>query len=131
MAILKFAKEGHRFTSSSSIIIRKETIRCRKRLGGGRLKIPPSEFLDSTPVRSPNLNAFAERLVWSIKESCLDRMVLIGEPTPHRATTQFVVHYHQERNHQGLNNKLIRPEFNPLPSTGLIRCRKRLGGMFN
>lgn len=48
------------------------------------------------PARSPNLNAFAERFLRSIKESCLDRMVLIGESSLHRATTQFVLHYHQE-----------------------------------
>jgi len=83
------------------------------------------------PVRSPNLNAFAERFVRSIKESCLERMVLIGESSLHRASSQFVLHYHQERNHQGLDNKIIRPEFSPLPSTGPIRCRKRLGGMLN
>ena len=83
------------------------------------------------PVRSPNLNAFAERFVRSIKESCLERMVLIGESSLHRATAQFVLHYHQERNHQGLDNKIIRPEFSPLPSTGPIRYRKRLGGMLN
>ena len=83
------------------------------------------------PVRSPNLNAFAERFVRSVKESCLDRMVLIGESSLHRATAQFVLHYHQERNHQGLDNKIIRPEFSPLPSTGPIRCRKPLGGMLN
>jgi len=81
------------------------------------------------PVRSPNLNAFAERFVRSIKESCLNRMVLIGESSLHRATAQFVLHYHQERNHQGLDNKIIRPEFSPLPSTGPIRCRERLGGI--
>ena len=80
------------------------------------------------PVRSPNLNAFAERFVRSIKESCLNRMVLIGESNLHRATAQFVLHYHQERNHQGLDNKIIRPEFSPLPSTGPIRC-KRLGAL--
>jgi hypothetical protein len=44
---------------------------------------------------------------------------------------QFVLHYHQERNHHGLDNKLIRPEFNPLPSTGSIRRHKRLAGQLN
>ncbi len=83
------------------------------------------------PARSPNLNAFAERFVRSIKDACLDRIVLIGEASLQRATTQFVLHYHQERNHQGLDNKIIRPEFNPLPATGTIRRRKRLGGMLN
>ena len=58
-------------------------------------------------------NAIAERFVRSIQESCLERMVLIGESSLHRATTQSVVRYHQERNHQGLGNKIIRPEFTP------------------
>jgi putative transposase len=81
------------------------------------------------PARSPNLNAFAERFVRSIKESCLDRMILIGESSLQRAASQFVLHYHAERNHQGLGNKIIRPEFDPLPDEGAIRCRKRLGGL--
>jgi transposase InsO family protein len=81
------------------------------------------------PARAPNLNAFAERFVRSIKESCLDRIVLIGEASLHRATTQFLLHYHGERNHQGLSNKIIRPEFVEFPSEGAIHCRQRLGGL--
>ena len=81
------------------------------------------------PARSPNLNAFAERFVRSIKESCLDQLILIGEASLHRATSNFLLHYHQERNHQGLENKIIRPEFNLFPRYGAIKCRKRLGGM--
>ena len=80
------------------------------------------------PARSANLNAIAERFVRSIKESSLDRMVLIGESSLHRATSQFVLHYHQERNHQGLENKIIQPEFTPFPPEGAVHCRKRLGG---
>jgi transposase InsO family protein len=67
------------------------------------------------------LNAIAERFVRSIKDSCLDRMLLIGESslnpsTLNRATSQFVFHYHRERNHQGLENKIIQPEFTPFPT---------------
>ena len=83
------------------------------------------------PARSPNLNAFAERFVRTIKESCLDRMVLIGESSVHRATSEFVLHYHAERNHQGLRNKIIRPEFALFPSTDTLKRRKRLGGLLN
>jgi putative transposase len=71
----------------------------------------------------------AERFVRSIKESCLDRLILIGEASLHRATTQSIVHYNQERNHQGLGNKIIRPEFGEFPTEGAIRCRQRLGGL--
>ena len=81
------------------------------------------------PARSPNLNAFAERFVRSIKESCLDRLVLIGESTLRRAISEFILHYHMERNHQGLDNKIICPEFPEFPSHGPINCRERLGGM--
>ena len=61
------------------------------------------------PPRSPNLNAFAERFVRTIKESCLDRMILIGEASLRRAVAEFIEHYHRERNHQGLGNQLIVP----------------------
>jgi len=81
------------------------------------------------PPRSPNLNAYAERFVRSIKESCLDRMILIGEDSLHRAASQFLLHYHAERNHQGLENRIIQPEFPVFPSEGAVCCRKRLGGL--
>jgi transposase InsO family protein len=53
------------------------------------------------PPRSPNLNAVAERFVRSIKESCLDRLILFGEAGLRKAIQNFIVHYHAERNHQG------------------------------
>ena len=59
------------------------------------------------PPRAPNLNAYAERFVRTIKESCLDQMIFFGEDSLRAAIHEFVVHYHQERNHQGLRNRLI------------------------
>jgi putative transposase len=53
------------------------------------------------PPRSPNLNAYAERFVRSIKESCLERMILFGEESLRAVISNFVSHYHAERNHQG------------------------------
>ena len=53
------------------------------------------------PARSPNLNAYAERFVRTIREGCVDRVVLIGEGSLHRAVSQFLAHYHAERNHRG------------------------------
>ena len=81
------------------------------------------------PVRSPNLNAFAERFVRSIKESCVERMIFFGESALRRAVCEFALHYHTERNHQGLDNKIIRPEFAEFPDMGTIRSRQRLGGL--
>jgi transposase InsO family protein len=62
------------------------------------------------PPRSPNLNAYAERFVRSIKESCLERMILFAEESLRKGIHEFVLHYHGERNHQGLGNRLIVPE---------------------
>src|SRR5712691_583164 len=61
------------------------------------------------PPRSPNLNAYAERFVRTIKESCLDRIIFVGEGSLWRAVREFIEHYHHERNHQGLGNQLILP----------------------
>ena len=83
------------------------------------------------PARSPNLNAYAERFVRTIKESCLERMVLIGEGSLRRAVREFVEHYHHERNHQGLDNRLIHPPPTAPPPRGPVQCRQRLGGMLN
>ena len=60
-----------------------------------------------TPFRAPNCNAHAERFVRSIKEECLDRVIPFGEGHFRRALTEFLTHYHRERNHQGLGNALI------------------------
>jgi transposase InsO family protein len=77
---------------------------------------------------SPNLNAFAERFVGSAKSECLDRMVLLGEPHLRAAVRAFKDHYHEERPHQGLGNKLIAPKTTVI-GTGQIECRERLGGL--
>ena len=62
------------------------------------------------PPCSPNLNAHAERFVRTIKESCLERMILFGEGSLRKAIHEFVGRYHHERNHQGLGNRLIMQE---------------------
>ena len=80
------------------------------------------------PARSPNLNSFAERYDRSIKGECLDRMILIGERSLRRAVEQFCRHYHHERNHQGLDNRVIEPDFGS-NREGELNCRERLGGL--
>jgi putative transposase len=81
-----------------------------------------------TPIQAPNANAHAERFVRSVREECLDRLILFGERRLVRALDEFVAHYHGERNHQGLGNDLIAPE--PRPRAGPhVRCHYRLGGL--
>ena len=81
------------------------------------------------PPKSPNLNAFAERFVRSIKESCLDRLILVGDASLRRAVREFVAHYHEERNHQGLGNVLIFPARGQTRVTDRVASRQRLGGL--
>ena len=76
-------------------------------------------------------NAHAERFVRTIKESCLERMILFGEESLRTAIQNFVAHYHTERNHQGLSNRLISPEVGHLGNAGVVQRRQRLGGMLN
>ena len=85
----------------------------------------------SLPARSPNLNAFAERWVRSIKSECLSKLILFGEASLRRAVTQFIQHYHLERPHQGTGNQLLFPSPGSLPSSraGRIKCQERLGGL--
>jgi transposase InsO family protein len=82
------------------------------------------------PPHSPNLNAYAEKWVRSVKEECLSNVILFGERALRRAIAEYVEHYHQERNHQGRRNALILPS----PRSGQrrdgpIQCRERLGGL--
>ncbi len=81
-----------------------------------------------TPFQAPNANAYAERFVRSIRQECLDRLILFGERRLLRALDEFVAHYHGERNHQGLGNELIMPATRPLHGIH-VRCRERLGGL--
>ena len=83
------------------------------------------------PPRSPNLNAYAERFVRTIKGSCLEQMIFFGEDALRNAVFEFVAHYHVERNHQGLANRLIVPLTTSVEAAGNIERRQRLGGLLN
>jgi transposase InsO family protein len=82
------------------------------------------------PPRSPNLNAYAERFVRSIKEECLSKIIPIGERHLRLAVEEFAEHYHLERNHQGLGNRLIEGEAEAETEPVMqIESRERLGGI--
>src|SRR5258708_36527676 len=85
------------------------------------LRLPPS---------SPNLKGFAERFVLSIKSECLAKIVPLGEAHLRRTVSEYVRHYHLERNHQGLNNELI-SRVEPANTNGRVQRRARLGGLLN
>jgi hypothetical protein len=84
------------------------------------------------PPRSPNLNAFAERWVRSAKQECFSKLILFGEDSLKRALTEFVEHFHGERNHQGKDNLLLFPVADQSKGVATsIRSRERLGGLLS
>jgi transposase InsO family protein len=83
------------------------------------------------PTKSPNLNAHAERFVRSIREDCLNHLVLLGEGHLRTVVREYVAHYHAERNHQGIGNELIEPAALLHATSGKVRRRRRLGGLLS
>ena len=80
------------------------------------------------PARSPNLNAFAERFVRSVRQECLRKIIPLGERHLREVVAEYVEHYHQERNHQGLDNRLIARRPASAGARGSVKCSERLGG---
>jgi transposase InsO family protein len=101
----------------------KRSVAVRERLEEAGIRVV------QTPYQAPNANAYAERFVRSIEEECLDRIIPIGEGHFRRAVTEFVAHYHRERNHQGLENALI--DGAPVSGAGRVHRQSRLGGLLN
>src|SRR5437867_2629175 len=82
------------------------------------------------PPRSPNLHAYAERWVRSVKDEALSRLILFGEASLQHALHEYMEHYHHERNHQGKDNVLLFPVVRHVTERqGAMRCRERLGGL--
>jgi transposase InsO family protein len=82
-----------------------------------------------TAYRAPNMNAFAERFVRSIKSECLSQMVFVGHASLERAIAEYVAHYHDERSNQGIGNEIVS---GAMPQRiGQIEVKDRLGGLLN
>jgi putative transposase len=69
--------------------------------------------------------------VRTIQDECLSRMIFFGEAILRRALSEFVAHYHAERNHQGVENRLLMPEFGPAPDGDAVVRLERLGGLLS
>jgi hypothetical protein len=83
------------------------------------------------PAQSPNLNAYAERWVRSVKEEALSKLILFGEASLRRALSEYLTHFHAERNHQGKDNVLLFPTATKAMNRvdGTVCCRERIGGL--
>jgi putative transposase len=117
-----FFKEKRYLIHDRDPLYTQEFLRMLADVGIESVKLPP---------RSPNLNAYAERFVRTIKEDCLEQMILFGEDSLRNNIHQFLDHYHLERNHQGLENRLIIPMKGKVNTEGRIERRERLGGLLN
>ena len=65
----------------------------------------------------------------SIRSECQDKMIFLGDDRLRTTIGKDLIHYRQERNHQGLDNRLIDAE--TLNPTRQIRRQKRIGGLLN
>ena len=83
------------------------------------------------PARSPNVNAYAERFVRSVKSECLAKVIPLGERHLRLVLAQFTGHYHRERNHQGLENRLIEGARSPPGRHGPVQRRESLAGVLS
>jgi hypothetical protein len=94
------------------------------------------KLIESGSVKSLRLPAMPEfellcrTLGESVKEECLAKLILVGESSLRRALQQYLLHYHEERNHQGKENRILFPfQTEARRDMGAVRCRERLGGL--
>jgi len=80
-----------------------------------------------TAYQAPNMNAYAERFVRSIKSECLDQMIFLGRESLVRAIAEYAAHYHDERSHQGIGNEIVSGA--KAQGEGIVETRERLGGL--
>ncbi len=92
------------------------------------LKMAGDQPIRRSP-KSPNLNAYAERFVRSIKEERLDQMIFFGETSLRNAIDEYLEHYHRERPHQGLKNRYLQSNGKARDATTSVECRERLSGL--
>lgn len=83
------------------------------------------------PARSPNSSAYAERFVLSTRSECLRKVIPLGAAHLRTLVREYVEHYHEARNHKGLDNVIPLPIATPVPANGTVKRRERLGAILN
>ena len=82
------------------------------------------------PARSPDLNGYAERWIRSLRQECLDRVIILNEAHLHWVLAEYVRYHNQRRPHQSLQH--LPPEApDAYPCEGKIVARRVLGGLIN
>jgi hypothetical protein len=83
-----------------------------------------------TPYRAPTANAYAERWVRTVREECLDHLLIVNEAHLRRILVADVAHYNQARPHQGIAQRAPIP-FDARTRPGPVRRRDVLGGLIH
>jgi hypothetical protein len=83
----------------------------------------------NTPFCAPNANAFAERWVRSVREECLDHILIWNSNHLKRVLIEYSHYYNSSRPHQGIDQRT--PIHQQFPLEGIIHQRKILGGIIN
>ena len=81
-----------------------------------------------TPPQAPNANAYAERWICSVREECLDHLLILSQRSLNNVLTEYIDYYNRARPHQGLQQQTPIPYIQG-PFEGPIRHRKVLGGL--
>lgn len=83
-----------------------------------------------TPIQAPNANAYAERWVRSVREECLDKLIIVNEKHLKGVMNEYVTYYNTARPHQGIQQQIpIAPDIST--ESGPVRCRDVLGGIIH
>jgi putative transposase len=83
-----------------------------------------------TPIRAPNANAYAERWIRSVREECLDKVIIVNQTHLRRVMREFITYHNTARPHQGINQQIPIPKPILEPS-GTVRYRPVLGGIIH
>ncbi len=81
-----------------------------------------------TPYCAPNANAHIERWIRSVREECLDKVLIINQTHLRRVMREYVQFFNTARPHQGIDQQMPISGAAPL-GTGPVRCRNVLGGI--
>jgi hypothetical protein len=82
----------------------------------------------TAPFRAPNANSFAERWIRSVREECLDKLLIINQAHLRRVMCEYVEFFNTARPHQGIEQQIPIPQTDHL-THGSVRCRNVLGGI--
>ena len=85
------------------------------------------------PYRAPVANSFAERFVGTARRELLDHLLIFGQRHLEHVLGEFIEHYHEQRPHQGLEQRVPRPRepMGAIAEGGPVLRRDRLGGLLH